>query len=552
MPSFRIPDDLVDLLRQRRVIPFIGAGFSAVHDVPTWESLLGDLAHEIQESADVDPVLDFKEISEACGKDNLQIAEYLYLIAGESIGPIRHGLSNALRSATPLLQSTPHVELVNLGAPHVYTTNFDDLIERTYRELGLTVDVIAVPRDMALSHADRTEIVKYHGDMRHEHTLVLTESQYYERLEFESPVDLKFRSDLLGRSVLFMGYSFRDINIRVIWFRLMQMMQDIPRKDRPPSYIVRLSSNPVLDALYEAVGLRTLIIDPEGAATSPEARNALLSDFMMELSLRSAPDGRIPGSDDQAYVSIGLVERAREQLDSLAVPPTRTRIARTPTGGFVRRRVPAPGDIVAPTPLLAAIDRLLARRITDFTARPIADFLQALARTVDTVASRADLAAQLASWFTSQRGAAPGLTLIVSRSLLRTLAREPLLASLQINWGEIWNPSLTENDAKKLLSIFEEEVAGHEDGSIEDDDLAFAVDIGKRLADGSLLLDGEETDDLKAEARSLIERAAEMYPSAADYEPPADSPPIPVALQEEIEARLLEQEEEYEEEEHEP
>lgn len=113
MADFRIPDDLAQLLTQRRIIPFIGAGFSAVHAVPTWEDLLRSLAEEIQTTADIQPVLSFDEIAEACGNDNLQIAEYLYLIAGESIGPLRHGLSTALQSETPLLESTPHVELAN-------------------------------------------------------------------------------------------------------------------------------------------------------------------------------------------------------------------------------------------------------------------------------------------------------------------------------------------------------------------------------------------------------------------------------------------------------
>lgn len=126
MRDFRIPDDLVQLLSQQRIIPFVGAGFSAIHQVPDWEALLKSLAAEIQASSDVEPVLSYDEIAQACGNDNLQIAEYLYLIAGESIGPIRHGLSTALQSSAPLLSSTPHVELANLGSPHVYTTNFDD------------------------------------------------------------------------------------------------------------------------------------------------------------------------------------------------------------------------------------------------------------------------------------------------------------------------------------------------------------------------------------------------------------------------------------------
>lgn len=544
----RIPDDLVALLAHRRIIPFIGAGFSAVHNVPTWEKLLGALASEIQASSDIDPPLAYPAIVEACNGDNLQIAEYLYLIAGESIGPIRHGLSTALQSSKPLLDSTPHVELVNLGAPHVYTTNFDDLIEKTYRELGMQVDVIAVPRDMALSHADRTEIVKYHGDLRHEQTLVLTESQYYTRLEFESPMDLKFRSDLLGRSVLFMGYSFRDINIRVIWFRLMQMMKDVPLKDRPPSYIVRLRANPVLDALYESVGLRTLVIDPDGAARTTEEQNSLLAQFLLELSVRCSSDGLIPGSEQHAFVSVGLVQQAEiqltEALDQASGP--RRRLFRSLSVRHGRENV---GEIVAPTPLLAAIDRLTARQITDFTAERVSTFLLEFARTINTVASRANLAAQLAAWFIPQRGGTQGVTLAVCRSMLRATSREVLLADESFPWSEVWAVKLTVSDVQMLLKAISDEIEGHVKGSYTDDDVAFAIDLAVRIA-GEVFVESDNADKvdaLKERVSELIDQAAKTYPAAKEYEPPQDAAPCPKEIQVEIERRVQALEKEAEE-----
>jgi SIR2-like domain len=546
MADFRIPDDLAQLLTQRRIIPFIGAGFSAVHSVPTWEDLLRSLAEEIQTTADIQPVLSFDEIAEACGNDNLQIAEYLYLIAGESIGPLRHGLSTALQSKTPLLESTPHVELANLGAPHVYTTNFDDLIEKTYRELELPVDVISVPRDMTLSHADRTEIVKYHGDLRHEKTLVLTESQYYTRLEFESPMDLKFRSDLLGRSVLFMGYSFRDINIRVIWFRLMQMMKDVPLKDRPASYIVRLWANPVLDSLYGAVGLRTLVIDPSESATTPDAQNELLSEFLMELSLRCSGDGKIPGSERQAFLSLGLVEQVEKQLEGAITQGSapRARIVRMPDGKLVRRTPPANGDIVATTPLLAALDRLMMRYVTEPAAARVSDLLLRLAQTVDTVGSRPTLASELAGWFTWQRGASIGATLLVARSLLRQSPREALLDSSRIDWGAVWKSQLNPSDFEGLLSTIQAEIEGHEEGDYEDDDVAYGIDLLRRILDGGLITgeDDEEIARVRDRADELMSRSAAIYPAAESYEPPADEYPDPIEIRREIEAKVAEEE----------
>ena len=124
------------------------------------------------------------------------------------------------------ISSTPHVELINLNPQQIYTTNYDEVIEQTYRRLEHPYSFVALPKHIAGSNKGKTQVVKYHGDLRYDQSLVLTESSYYNRLEFESPMDLKFRSDLLGQSVLFIGYSFRDINIRIIWFKLMEMMRD--------------------------------------------------------------------------------------------------------------------------------------------------------------------------------------------------------------------------------------------------------------------------------------------------------------------------------------
>src|SRR6185295_18982593 len=270
MPT-AIPEALARMARERRVIPFVGAGFSSGLGLPGWSDLLENVAEHLRIS-DTDPQLSYAELHESPNGDPLRIAEYLYLRAGSAVGPLRLPMTTALQANCPIVESASHVELINFGAPRVYTTNFDSAIETVYRDLDEPVEVVALSRDVATGSTDTTQVVKYHGDLGHDPTLVLTESQYYKRLDFESPMDLKFRSDLLGRSVLFIGYSFSDINIRVIWFKLMQMMRDVPERDRPPSYIVRLEPNPVLEALDENVGLRTIVLDPQQEAKSEEER----------------------------------------------------------------------------------------------------------------------------------------------------------------------------------------------------------------------------------------------------------------------------------------
>jgi SIR2-like domain len=70
--------------------------------------------------------------------------------------------------------------------PHVKVANVDDLV-------GLP--------------ADKMQIVKFHGDFEDDGSLVLTESSYFDRMNFKGPLDIKLRADILGKTVLFVGSS---------------------------------------------------------------------------------------------------------------------------------------------------------------------------------------------------------------------------------------------------------------------------------------------------------------------------------------------------------
>ena len=67
--------------------------------------------------------------------------------------------------------------------------------------------------------ASRPQVVKFHGDFNHPPQMVVTESDYEKRLAFQTEMDFRLRSDVLGRAVLFLGYSFRDANVAYL-FRL--------------------------------------------------------------------------------------------------------------------------------------------------------------------------------------------------------------------------------------------------------------------------------------------------------------------------------------------
>ena len=153
-------------------------------------------------------------------------------------------------------ESQPHLILAQLGAPIVYTTNYDSLIERGYDHLAIPYQIVVSTEDIIkTAGSNLTQIVKFHGSLEQEETNVLTESDYYQRLEFVTPIDIKLRADALGKSLLFMGYSFSDFNVRYLWFKLRHMLRGVNKNEVPPSYILVSKPDEITSTLLKNMGI---------------------------------------------------------------------------------------------------------------------------------------------------------------------------------------------------------------------------------------------------------------------------------------------------------
>ena len=214
------PTELQDLYQAGRVIPFVGAGVSMSFswDIggstirgPSWQDMVDEAARQLGFS---DPAL-----LRARGSD-LQILEYYKLKNSGKLDKLKTWLIGQLSAPDSALQSSPiHTALGALDRCKVfYTTNYDDYIERALRITGKSVRGVATASDMA--QGDSYEVVKFHGDFSNMNEMVMSESEYELRLQLNTAVDFRLRSDALNRALLFVGYSFRDWNVSYL-FRLL-------------------------------------------------------------------------------------------------------------------------------------------------------------------------------------------------------------------------------------------------------------------------------------------------------------------------------------------
>jgi hypothetical protein len=247
-------DDIRKLRMNGRLIPFVGAGLSTRFGVPSWSKLIDFIADQL----DWDP-----EVFKLNGS-YLQLAEY-YVIEKGSIGPLRSEMDRMFDPTDDdVKQSKAHECLAKLRFPIIYTTNYDYIIERAFRLHSIPCHVVNNIDDIEIVSPDTTQIVKFHGTFADDNSLVLTESSYLERLEFESALDIKLRSDILGKTLMFIGYGFNDVNIRYMLYKLYKLKKAHQRIEttQPSAIMTTFSPGDVQKRLLAKWNVAVIPLDP--------------------------------------------------------------------------------------------------------------------------------------------------------------------------------------------------------------------------------------------------------------------------------------------------
>ena len=176
---------------------------------------------------------------------------------------------------------------MELDFPAIYTTNYDRNLETAFEVHARPYAKVSNAKDIASATNDVTHIVKYHGDFSDDASLVITETDFLNRLSFDSPLDIKFRLDALGRTILFIGYSMSDPNIRLLLHRIWQTWEGSGHKDdRPQSFVFMPSRNPVQEALLARWGIT--VLTPQNENEIDSALADFLSDIRQRILVRAA------------------------------------------------------------------------------------------------------------------------------------------------------------------------------------------------------------------------------------------------------------------------
>ena len=254
MEKVKLPDELINAFKGGKLVPFFGAGLSKNVGMPTWNELIA----KIGETMGYDPPELISELG-----DYLQISEYIN-VKNKSKGPLNKLLSDTFR----LTDSDsnfwkPYELLLQINPRLIYTTNFDNSIEHFYNKNGKEIQPISTVNHLIEINHNKPSLIHFHGDLNYSETIVIAENDYLNRLQLESPMDIRFRSDLLENSFVFIGYSFTDFNLRFIWHKLRTLLNPFRGDygEMYPSYFLTNRQNDIFNTIMLPKGLEIIHID---------------------------------------------------------------------------------------------------------------------------------------------------------------------------------------------------------------------------------------------------------------------------------------------------
>nr|VFK50023.1 MAG: SIR2-like domain-containing protein [Candidatus Kentron sp. TC] len=114
-----------------------------------------------------------------------------------------------------------HRILAHLPIATAWTTNYDRLLERAFEDAGKVVDLKLTQENLVHTRRGRDVVLyKMHGCVSQSHEAVITKDDY-KQYEKTRPLFMEsLKGDLIGKTFLFLEFSFTDPNIDYILSRV--------------------------------------------------------------------------------------------------------------------------------------------------------------------------------------------------------------------------------------------------------------------------------------------------------------------------------------------
>jgi hypothetical protein len=255
-----IPQPLIDDIGSGKCLPFVGAGFSLNarispdKQMPDWAMLTRYLAEMTHVSVD----LGGPKVASAFEKKFGRVQLIEAIRKALNIGYIKPGEA--------------HKSFVDLPFDTIYTTNFDLLLEDAFTNIHKPFRSLVGDKQISFHGGPfDINIIKMHGDLRHEEYIVMTYDDFEEYLNNYPVIATHLSASLITRTPLFIGYSFSDPDFQ----NIRRVIKERLGKFERMAYIVDFNSNS--DDIEAKLGNNFHVISI--SANSNKEKDAKLAEF---------------------------------------------------------------------------------------------------------------------------------------------------------------------------------------------------------------------------------------------------------------------------------
>ncbi len=198
-------NDFVKDLNEETAAIFAGAGLSIPAGFVNWTELMTEIAQDLGLDINVE-------------KDLVSIAQY-HVNENLTRSKLNRKILEEFTEDTS--ETENHRIIARLPISSIWTTNYDELIEKTFLKENKVIDV-KYRNNQLLTTKPKRDIVIYkmHGDVNHPDEAILTKEQYEQYHQTHEPFINALTGELTTKTFLFIGFSFSDPNLDYVLSRL--------------------------------------------------------------------------------------------------------------------------------------------------------------------------------------------------------------------------------------------------------------------------------------------------------------------------------------------
>ena len=200
MKDYKQCIEYINSLNSQAISVFVGAGLSKSCGMPDW----GKLVEPFKKSLGLkNENIPYTRIMQYSLNDKSEYSMFISQLKslGESCSP-----------------QAVHRLIARLNLPRIWTTNYDGILENAYKDECMLFQVVAKDDDIYNLDYNRNQIIKMHGSLTTEKMtdIVLLESEYENFIYYRKGVYQLLQNDVKTKSIIYLGFSFDDPNIRRI------------------------------------------------------------------------------------------------------------------------------------------------------------------------------------------------------------------------------------------------------------------------------------------------------------------------------------------------